>query len=160
MCCLGWPKKGNILRIETGLYTSPVYSSYGRGLPGIGLVVADVARRTGEVLAPIGIVSANRFNLTTQNPVRISYLTSGKSRYLTFKKQTVKLRNAPAWKLIEPRSVPGHVIRALDWMGKPHADEAIEKFDEMLTESDRLAVLSLRHRLPAWMKEELSRLDK
>lgn len=153
-------KKGNILRIATGLYTCPVYSAYGRGFPSLGLVVADVARRTGEVLAPPGIVSANRLNLTTQNPMRLSYLTSGKSRELTFKKLTVKLRNAPAWKLIEPNSIPGHVIRALDWMGKLHADEAIEKFDEMLTENDRLSVLSLRHRLPAWMKEELSRLDK
>ena len=153
-------RKGNLLRIGAGLYTSPVYSVYGRGFPRLGLVVADVARRTGEVLAPPGIVSANRLSLTTQNPMGRFYLTSGKSRELTFKDLTVELRNAPTWKLIEPNSVPGHVIRGLDWMGKLHADEAIEKIDEMLTENDRRTVLSLRHRLPVWLAEKVSRLEK
>ncbi len=151
---------GKLPRIGTGLYVSPIYSRFGQGFPSISLVIDDITRKTGEILAPPGVVCANRLRLTNQNPVKRFYLTSGKSRQLTFKTLIVEFRNVPAWQLIEPDSMPGNVIRALDWMGKDHADEAIGRIDRILSNNDRITVLSLRNRLPTWMAEELSRLEK
>lgn len=153
-------RKGKLFRIATGMYAYPTYSRFGVAPPNVGLVIRNIVEKTGEVIAPNGAVSANRLRLTTMNPKRLVLLTSGKSRNLTFKKSVVKLRNAPSWQLLEPNSVPGHAIRAIDFMGKYQAEWVIEKLNELLKPDERKTLLALRPNVPQWIATGVSLLAK
>lgn len=151
-------RKGKLLRITCGLYVLPVQTSFGKGPPSLDLVLASIKRKTGEKFAPAYIVSANRLRLTTQNPVRFSMPTSGPNRKLWFGKLLVKLIHAPSWQLVQPNAVPGHVIRALLFMGRHQADWVIEKLSKTLSDEEKRAVLSYNHMIPPWMSKKFEGL--
>lgn len=151
-------RKGELLRIASGLYVLPIQTSFGEGPPSIDLVLASIKMKTGEKFAPANIVSANKLRLTTQNPVRFSMLTSGPNRNLWFGKLLVRLIHAPSWQLVQPNAVPGHVIRALLFMGRHQAGWVIEEIEKTLSARDRQSLLALRSIIPSWMAKEVSRL--
>ena len=151
-------KNSDLLRIGSGIYVKPVHSRYGLVPPISDLVIKDIKDKSGDRYAPTGLVSANKLGLTTQNPVIHIILTSGRSQNLYFGKRIVKLRHAPGWQLDHPDSLPGHLVRALTFMGKYHAKWAIEKIADSINPADRETILSLRPKLPSWMAMEISRL--
>lgn len=151
-------KNSELLRIGCGIYVKPVHTRFGQAYPSVKKVLENIMHKTGEVLVPPGAVSANKLNLITQIPMRLHYLTSGQSRTLKFGGRIVKLQNAPSWQLLEPNSVPGDVVRALEFMGTFHVKWTIDKLKQMLSKEDRRTVLSFRSRMPEWMAKEVSRL--
>ncbi len=151
-------RKGKLFRIGAGLYVHPVYTRFGTIPPNFDLVLKNIAKKTGEVLAPTGGVSANRLGLTTQNPKKTILLTSGRNRKFRFKKFVVELRRAPEWQLLEPNSLPGHVIRALNFMGRHQAEWVIEKVNNLINSEERKLLLALRPSVPQWIAMEVSRL--
>lgn len=70
------------------------------------------------------------------------------------------LPNAPDWQLLEPNSVAGHTIRAIDFMGEYQAEWVIEKINELLKPDERKSLLALRPQVPQWIADEVSRLAK
>lgn len=153
-------RKGKLFRIATGLYVRSVRTRFGIIPPNFDLVIRNLVKVTGETVAPTGGVSANRLRLTTQNPMKTILLTSGRNRKLRFNKFVVELRNAPAWQLLGPDSVPGHVVRAINFMGKHQADWVIEKLAEKISLEDRRILLSFRRMVPSWISITLTRLDQ
>ena len=151
-------KNSDLLRIGCGIYVKPIHSRYGLVPPLSDLVIKDIIDKSGDRYAPTGLVSAHKLGLTTQNPVIHIILTSGRSQNLYFGKRIVKLRHAPAWQLDHPDSVPGHLVRALTFMGKHHAKWVIEKIALSLSPVDRETILSLRSKIPSWMAKEVSQL--
>ena len=153
-------RKGKLFRISTGLYVLPVHTRWGIIHPHFDLVIRNLVKVTGEIVASTGGVSANRLRLTTQNPMKTIVLTSGSNRKLRFNKFVVELRNAPKWQLLGSNSIPGHVVRAIDFMGKYQADWVIEKLVEKVSPEDRQILLSFRRMVPSWISKELTRLDQ
>jgi hypothetical protein len=150
-------RRGRLIRVGRGLYTVPVRSRFGERPPAPETVAASVARRTGETIAPSGAVSANRLGLTTQNPVRTVYWTSGRSRTLTVGKQTVEFRHVPSWQLRGGETRAGEALRALAWMGREGVANGIEKLGTRLTPAERGEVAAFRTTTPTWLSRELSR---
>src|SRR5262245_47899048 len=70
-------KNGEILRISRGLYVVPVRGKFGAYPPPPEKVVRGYAKAKGKRVVPNGALAANRFGLTTQQPIRQVYLTSG-----------------------------------------------------------------------------------
>jgi len=101
---------------------------------------------------------ANALGLTTQVPVREVYLTSGPSRRLRLGAQEIELRHAPAWQLILPGRSAGSAVRALAWLGRERAHEALATLPGRLSEGDLQELIGARARLPTWMAREVSTL--
>ena len=95
-------RSGKLMRICHGVYMRPVQSRFGRCAPSIGRGLQALSALWGETFVPCGGSAANRLGLTTQNPIREVYLTSGHDRQLHFGGITVELRHAPRWQLIAP----------------------------------------------------------
>lgn len=107
-------KSGELLRLERGLYTSPVMGRFGRRPPTPAKVLASLERKNGERVFPSGAASAHALGLTTQVPIREVYLTSGRSRRLAFGSRGIQLQHAPS-KLLEP-GIEGAKLRAQSWL--------------------------------------------
>lgn len=147
-------RERSLFRVTRGYYVVPSETRFGRHLPPIERVVASITEQEGEVFARGGAAAANVLGMTTQVPVRMIYVTSGTSRKLDFSGIKVELRNAPRWQLVNAGKPSGELVRALEWIGPEHADEAVRSFSErepgIVMEAARFARL-----LPAWLAKTI-----
>ena len=95
-------RSGRLMRIYQGVYMLPIETRFGRCAPSVGKALAALAALWGETIVPSGGSAANCLRLTTQNPIRSVYLTSGPNRWLHFGSHPVELRHAPRWQLAAP----------------------------------------------------------
>jgi uncharacterized protein DUF6088 len=149
-------RAGKLMRSGRGLYVLPVESRFGARAPSPERVVAESARLRGETIAPHGAAAANRLGLTTQVPMRTTYLTSGPSRELKLGSQSIELQHAPPWQLLNANRESGEVLRALAWSGRPHAREALEQLKPKLAPEVREELVASRSSLPGWLAETIS----
>lgn len=149
-------RSGDLLRIYRGIYMRTIPTRFGPRGPGMRKALDALERLWGEIIIPAGGSAANCLGLTTQNAVRSVYLTSGPRRRLWFGAHPVDLRHAPGWQLFAPRSQAGQVIRALAWLHRHQADDALKTVLPTLTEEDLRELSIARAVVPMWMAETLS----
>jgi len=149
-------RTGKLMRTGRGMYVLPVESRFGARAPSPERVVAESARLRGETIAPHGAASANRLGLTTQVPMRTTYLTSGPSRYLKLGAQSIELKHVPHWQLMNASRESGEVVRALAWTGRSQAREALAQLKPRLTSEVREELIASRSSLPGWLAETIS----
>ncbi len=151
-------KRGEFMRVKRGVFALPVETRFGKRAPSVEAVVENLAKSTGESISVSGASAANMLGLSTQNPARKIYWTSGPSRRLKLGAQNVELKHVPSWQLRAPDSKAGHAFRALAYFGKAEAGRALKRIKPQLNEDERLELLSLRASAPTWMAKELSAL--
>ena len=149
-------RSGSLMRICQGVYMRPVETRFGLRSPRVGKALAALSKIWGETIVPCGGAAANCLGLTTQNPVRVVYLTSGPNRRLHFGLSIVELRHAPRWQLAAPHCRAGDVIRALAWLGREEVGDSLEAVLPMLSEADRDELAGARAVMPIWMAEAVS----
>lgn len=135
----------------------PIPTRFGLRAPRLEMALAAPSALWGEIKVPNGGVAANCLGLTTQNPVRSVYLTSGRDRLLQFGKHRVELRNAPGWQLAAPDRTAGVVIRAVAWLGPTEVEESLDALLPKLSGEDLTDLAAARAVMPAWMAEPLGR---
>lgn len=151
-------KRGELMRVRRGLFALPVKTRFGKRAPSVGAVVENIARTTGERVSISGASAANILGLSTQNPARQIFWTSGPSRRLKLGAQEVELRHVPNWQLRAPDSRAGHAFRALAYFGKSEARATLMRLKSQLSEEERRELFGLRASAPIWMAKELSSL--
>ena len=149
-------RAGKLMRICQGVYMLPVQTRFGECAPSVGRAIERLSRLWGQTIVPCGGSAANRLGLTTQNPVREVYLTSGPSRKLNFGNHVVELRHAPPWQLASPGRVAGDVIRALAWLGPEETEQSLKAILPSLGPDDFSELAAARAVMPAWMAEPIS----
>ena len=149
-------RSGELMRICQGVYMRPVMTRFGVRAPRLGKALAALSVLWGEAIVPGGGAAANRLGLTTQNPVRAVYLTSGPNRRLRFGSSVVELRHAPRWQLVAPHRKAGDVIRALAWLGPEEVEEGLEAVLPTLRDEDREELSAARATMPNWMAQPVS----
>ena len=149
-------RSGKLMRICKGVYMRPVETSFGVRGPRIGKALAALSALWGETIVPCGGAAANCLGLTTQNPVRMVYLTSGPSRRLHFGAHRVELRHAPRWQLAAPHRKAGNVIRALAWLGPEEVEDGLEVVLPTLSAGELNELSTARALMPNWMAEPVS----
>ena len=146
------------MRVERGLYVLPVKSRFGSRAPSIRKTVEAVAAQRGERIATSGAMAANKLGLTTQVPVRLVFLTSGRSRKLKLGRQEIEFRHAPPWQLVLSRRKAGDAVRALAWLGPEKAETALSEIGPLLTAEERQELASITAQMPGWLAGPVSRL--
>ena len=149
-------RAGKLMRSGRGLYVLPVESRFGTRPPSPEKVAMESARLRGEMIAPHGAVAANRLGLTTQVPMRTTYLTSGPSRQLKLGAQSLELKHVPPWQLLNANRESGEVLRALAWSGRAHARENLAQLKPKLAPGVREELVASRSSLPGWLAETIS----
>ena len=151
-------KSGQLIRAGRGIYVRPIETRFGVSPPSVPAVVEGLAALKGEAVVPHGAAAANALGLTTQVPVRMVYLTSGRSRRLSLGAQSIELRHAPQWQLTLPHGRAGQAIRALAWFGRARAAEAVQALRGKLSGTELQELASAQGRLPTWMASQVGAL--
>lgn len=150
-------RSDQLMRIYQGVYMRPVPTRFGRLAPSVQESLKQLSELWGETIVPNGAAAANWLGLTTQNPVRSVYLTSGRDRRLYFGKHPVDLRHAPRWQLAAPHQTAGVVIRALAWLGPEEVENSLDTVLPRLSKGDLQELAVARATMPKWMAKPLSR---
>lgn len=145
-----------LMRVGHGLYVRPVQSRFGVRAPAPEKVVSRLAETYAETVAPHGAAAANKLGLTTQVPRKVIYYTSGPSRRIKLGAQIVELKHAPNWMLLPGAGRAGEAVRALVWIGKQHAGEALSKLKRTLSEAEVNELVARRRALPGWLSQSIS----
>ena len=150
-----------LTRVFQGIYMRLIETRFGLRSPHISEAIEELAQLWGETIVPCGGATANCLGLTTQNPVRRVYITSGPDRRLYFIRNMVELRHAPSWQLVAPERKAGAVIRALEWLG-PQPEEVEDGLAAVLPslspkDQEELATIASQHSaaMPPWLAEPL-----
>lgn len=149
-------RSGKLVRISHGVYMRPIKTRFGTRNPSIGKVITALSELWGETIVPCGGAAANRLGLTTQNPIRMVYLTSGPNRRLRFGSHSVDLRHTPRWQLAAPYRKAGEVIRALAWLGPAEVEESLDAVLPKLSTDELDELASARAIMPDWLAQALS----
>jgi hypothetical protein len=145
-----------LMQAARGIYVRPVPTRFGTRAPAAEKVVEGIAAALAETVVPHGAAAANALGLTTQVPTKLVYLTSGKSRRLKLGAQVVEMKNAPQWLLLPSRPAAGEAVRALEWIGKRRAPEALTTLKQKLPASTIEELIALRPALPPWLSKSIS----
>ena len=65
-------KSGEVFRVSRGVYVATILSRFGRQGPWVRLFIEQLAKKSGDPVAPFGATCANRFGLTTQVPATVA----------------------------------------------------------------------------------------
>lgn len=151
-------KHGLLLRPGRGLYVKPVESRFGKSGPDVEDMIKGVSQTNGETIVPHGAAEANALGLSLQVPMMSIYLTSGRGRKFKLGNLVVELRHAPAWQLVMPNRESGAAIRALAFLGRTEASEALKKLKKRMSPVSVSEIIASRPRLPTWLAEQVSEL--
>lgn len=146
-------KLGVIKRVSRGIYVKPENAPHlGRTLPLVKEIAEAVAHSTGENVAMHGAEAARQLGLSTQVPMRLVMYTTGNTREIKIKNQTVLLKHVSPSKLIAPGTIAGTVISALMYLGQEHVTQnTLQKIRDKLTSEDYENVLQQIKYMPAWL---------
>ena len=136
------------MRVRRGLFVQPIKTRFGERAPSANTVIASIARMTGERVSIDGAAAANILGMSTQNPARQVFWTSGPSRHLKLGAQEIELRHVPNWQLRAPNSRAGHAFRTLAYFGQSEAREALNRLKLRLSEEERSDLFGLRANAP------------
>lgn len=149
-------RRGELMRVRRGLFALPVKTRFGERPPSVEAVVEHIVQTTGETVSASGASAANMLGLSTQNPTRQVYWTSGRSRRLKLGAQSVELHHVPNWQLRAPQSRAGHALRAMAYYGRSEAKQVLHRLKSQLNEKERNELFALRAGTPTWLAKELS----
>lgn len=149
-------RRGKLLRAGRGVYVAPVKSRFGTHAPSVQKFVEKLSAQRGETVVPSGAAAANALGLTTQVPVRMIYLTSGRSRKLNLGKQVIQFQHVPSWQLTLAKEPAGEIIRVLAWAGPEHAQGVLKEIDGKVPSSALQKVNQHISSFPGWLASALS----
>lgn len=148
-------RAGTIRKLARGVYDLPRRDArLGVLFPSPDDVAVAMAGRDGARLQASGAHAANLLGLSDQVPVRLTFLTDGRSRRLHLGKQQVVLKHTTPRQMATAGRISGTVIQALRWLGRAHVDDRIvATLRRRLTNADkRLLQQDLRY-APGWVAD-------
>lgn len=146
-------KKDILTRVTRGIYVRPEEAPFlGKVIPEPLSIVKAIAEKTGEKVLPNGLACANLFGLTTQVPMKVTFITTGTSREVKIGNSLITLKHVSPRKIIDSETKTGLALSALWYLGKENVTrETIEKIKQKLSEEEFEALCKETHRMPVWM---------
>ena len=142
-----------IRQLAHGLYDYPKTDpELGLLEPSIDDIVSVLADRDVVRLQPTGAYAANLLGLSTQVPMKISYLTDGLPKTVTIGKRQIILKRTTPRNMAMAGRVSGLVVQALRYLGKDQVDQSIIiRLKDRLDESARVQLLKDIRYVPDWI---------
>ena len=146
---------GLIRQLARGLYDYPkIDPELGPLQPSTDDIASALAGRDATRLQPSGAYAANLLGLSTQVPMRVVYLTDGRSRTVQVGKRQIVLKRTTPRNMATAGRSSGLVIQALRHLGRENVDEQIiAQLDHRLNDDARKQLMNDIRYAPAWIAE-------
>lgn len=153
---------GIVRQLARGLYDYPHKDpELGMLTPSPDAIARALAGRDAVRLLPSGAYATNLLGLSTQIPMKIVYLTDGRSHTVQIGKKQIILKHTTPRNMATSGRITGLIIQALRHMGKQHVDdEVLARLARRLDADDRKQLLKDVRFAPAWIADIMRRLGK
>jgi len=153
-------KDGLIRQLARGLYDYPrMDAELGMLSAPSDAIAKALAGRDALRLQPSGAYAANLLGLSTQVPMKVVYLTDGRSRTVQVGHRQIILKQTSPRNMATAGRISGLVIQALRYLGQQHVDrEMIAKLNRRLDDAARKQLMKDIRYAPGWIAEIFRRL--
>ena len=153
-------KAGLIRQLARGLYDYPIIDKQlGALQPSNDAIAQALAGRDATRLQPSGAYAANLLGLSTQVPMKVVYLTDGRSRTVHVGYRQIVLNNTTPRNMAAAGKISGLVIQALRHLGQKHVDtQVIGQLDRRLDDNARKQLMKDIRYAPAWIADIFHKL--
>ncbi|OGA04573.1 MAG: hypothetical protein A3H35_17585 [Betaproteobacteria bacterium RIFCSPLOWO2_02_FULL_62_17] len=153
-------RAGRLRKVTRGLYDVPRTDPQLGRLSASTDAIADALRGRDAIrLQPTGAYAANMLGLSDQVPMKIVYLTDGRSRRVTIDNREIVLKRTTPRNMATAGRLSGLVIQTLRWLGQKNVDDTvIAKLRRNLKPADRAGLLADVQFAPAWIATIFRRL--
>ena len=148
-------QSGLIRQLARGLYDYPKTDpELGPLQPSVDDIAKALAGRDAVRLQPTGAYAANLLGLSTQVPMKVTYLTDGLSRTVQIGKRQITLKRTTPRNMATAGKVSGLVIQALRRMGQAHIDkQVIAQLGRVLDAQAKAQLMKDIRYAPAWIAD-------
>lgn len=147
-------KEEKLIKVAQGIYVKPAVSRFGLVPPSVGKIVEAIAARDHTEVMPCGETALNVLGLSTQVPMKYTYITSGSKRTIKLANTSILLKTAvPRYFSYETRLV-GMMVQALKTLKEENIEPYhLQQISMLLAkEPNQEALKRDVLRMPAWMK--------
>jgi hypothetical protein len=150
-----YKQSGLIRHLARGLYDYPKTDpELGPLEPSADDIAKALAGRDAARLQPTGAYAVNLLGLSTQVPMKVTYLTDSLSRTVQVGKRQITLKRTTPRNMATGGKVSGLVIQALRHLGHERADkQAIAQLDRVLDEQAKSQLKKDIRYAPAWIAD-------
>ncbi len=151
---------GTIRQLARGLYDYPQKDEQlGVLLPSTDDIARAFAGRDATMLQPSGAYAANLLGLSDQVPMKVVYLTDGRTRVVQVGNQQIILKHTTPRNMATAGKISGLVNQALRHLGRGRVDdEVIKQLDSRIDTAARKQLLKDIRYVPAWIADIFRKL--
>ncbi len=150
-----YKQSGQIRQLARGLYDYPKSDpQLGPLLPSADDIAKALVGRDASRSQPTGAYAANLLGLSTQVPMKVTYLTDSLPRIVEVGNRQIILKRTTPRNMATAGRVSGLVIQALRHLGKKNVDDqVIAQLDRCLDAQARLQLLKDIRYAPDWIAD-------
>jgi len=150
-------KTNQLKRLGKGIY---LYAQHDPELgvlyPSLEKIAEAIANKEKVRIKPTGAYALNRLGISTQVPMKVTYLTDGNSRNIKVGKGTLAFKHTTPKKLATEGQITFLAIQALLELGKESIDEkVIKRLTEVLQKEGPEVVINDAKLAPGWVAKIL-----
>ena len=147
-------QEGLLVKLAQGIYAKPRWSRFGVVLPSVDKIVQAIAARDNAEVIPSGMTALNVLGLSTQVPMKYSYLTTGSERTIKLKNQEIRLKRGVPKNFCYKTKLIALLVQALKALKQQNVgQEEIQVIRSLISkEPDRIALAKDVDMMPNWMK--------
>lgn len=150
-----YKQSGLIRQLARGLYDYPKTDpELGSLQPSTDDIAKALAGRDAARLQPTGAYAANLLGLSTQVPMKVTYLTDSLSRIVQIGKRQIILKRTTPRNMATAGKISGLVIQALRHLGQKRVDkQIITQLDRLLDDQAKSKLMKDIRYAPAWIAD-------
>ena len=147
-------QEGMLVKLAQGIYAKPRRSRFGLVLPSVDKIAQAIAARDNAEVLPSGMTALNVLGLSTQVPMKYSYLTTGSERIIKLKNQEIRLKRGVPKKFCYETKLIALLVQALKTLKQQNVgEEELQVIRNLISrEPDRSALAKDVDMMPVWMK--------
>ena len=147
-------QEGMLVKLAQGVYAKPRRSRFGLVLPSVDKIVQAIAARDNAEVLPSGMTALNVLGLSTQVPMKYSYLTTGSERIIKLENQEIRLKRGVPKNFCYETILIALLVQALKALKQQNVgEEELQVIRNLISrEPDRSALAKDVDMMPVWMK--------
>ena len=150
----GLTQEGVLVKLAQGIYAKPRRSRFGFVLPSVDKIAQAIAARDNAEVLPSGMTALNVLGLSTQVPMKYSYLTTGSERTIKLENQEIRLKRGVPKNFCYKTKLIALLVQALKALKQQNVgQEEIQTIRSLISkEPDKTTLAKDVDMMPIWMK--------
>lgn len=147
-------EEGVLVKLSQGVYAKPRQSKFGPVAPSIDKIATAIAARDNAKILPTGDTALNLLGLSTQVPMRYTYLTTGSERVVKLAHQEIEFKRSVPKNFCYSTQLIALLVQALRTLKEPNIGIEERQIIQLLIskEPDQEALTKDVAMMPGWMK--------